>query len=185
MKARAQKENKRICLIKVLAWNINIRLKCKECIYCIDGRCTYEYNRQTMRPVRIGVVLDPYYKRLIKWTDCNPRKEKMAKYASGLTVSSVCKMEVAEAKEILQKYKVSAEDVEIITGMIIEPYFQLSKTCAAGRAYERLVEEVTGKVLATNYLKRLMELHMEEEAKFPFDVLDDDESEEDQDAAER
>ncbi len=37
-------EIKPICLIKVYAWTVKVGLKCKECIYCIGGRCTYEEN---------------------------------------------------------------------------------------------------------------------------------------------
>ncbi len=46
MRAKKQEEIKRICLMKVFAWNIKARLKCKECIYCVGGRCTYEAERE-------------------------------------------------------------------------------------------------------------------------------------------
>lgn len=35
---------------------------------------TEQYSLETMKPVRIGVVMDPYYERSITWTNCNPKK---------------------------------------------------------------------------------------------------------------
>lgn len=92
----------------------------------------------------------------------------MGKYASGLTISDICRLEVEEASGILANYKVSKEETEIITGMIKEAYFQCSKAASSGRALERLVEELTGEEGSKKYFKRYMELMYEEEVKFPF-----------------
>lgn len=99
----------------------------------------------------------------------------MSKYGNGLTINDVCKLEVAEAKEILEKYHVSEEDADTIAGMITEAYFQLSQSTTAGRAIDRLFEEVTGKCIEKEYFKRYMELVAEESQKFPFDAAEENE----------
>lgn len=104
----------------------------------------------------------------------------MGKYGPGLTINDVCKLEVKEAKEILEKYKVSDFDVEAITDMIKEAYYQFSRSATCGRAVERLLEEMTGKK-CQDYFQRYMELNMEEAEKFPFDVDEEDEETFDED----
>lgn len=99
----------------------------------------------------------------------------MSKYGGRLTINDVCKLEVAEAKEILGRYHVSEEDTQTITSMITEAYFQLSESTTAGRAIDRLFEEVTGKRIEKEYFKRYMELGAEESQKFPFDAGEENE----------
>lgn len=99
----------------------------------------------------------------------------MGKYASGLTVNDICKAEVAEVKKILEMYKISAADAELIIGTITEAYFQLNKAFASDRANIRLFEKVVGKHLDVSYFRRFTELYEEEQIKFPFDVPDDNE----------
>jgi arginine decarboxylase-like protein len=97
----------------------------------------------------------------------------MSKYGSGLTINDVCKLEVAEAKEILKKYHVSEEDTQAITDMITEAYFQLSESAAAGRAFGRLFEEVTEKCAEKEYFGRYLALSAEEKQKFPFEACEE------------
>lgn len=97
----------------------------------------------------------------------------MGKYGPGLTINDVCKLEVKEAKEILERYKVSDFDTEAITDMIKEAYYQFSRSNICNRALERLFEEMTGKK-CRDYFQRYMELNMEEAEKAPFDVDDED-----------
>ncbi len=100
----------------------------------------------------------------------------MGKYTGCMTLSQICKAEVREADEILKQYDVSAEDADAIEGMIIEAYFQFSNSEAAGRAYERLLDEVAGvKASDAECFKRWMRIYEEEKAKFPFDIYDDEE----------
>lgn len=102
----------------------------------------------------------------------------MSKYGCGLTINDTCKLEVAEATEILNSYHVSAEDIDTITMMIKEAYFQWSKTAASDRAMERMFNEATGeKASSGEHFQTYMQYVMEEEAKYPFDV---DEGEEDE-----
>lgn len=98
----------------------------------------------------------------------------MAKYGPGLTINDICKLELAEAKEKLQKYKVSKEDTDAITDMIQEAYYQLYRSAISGRALESLLEEITGKK-CKDYFQRYLELSMEEAVKYSFDVDDVDE----------
>lgn len=102
----------------------------------------------------------------------------MSKYGSGLTINDVCKLEIAEAKEILKKYHVSEEDTREITDMITEAYFQLSVSAASGRAFGRLFEEVTGKCAEKEYFGRYLALNAEERQKFPFEACEEREESE-------
>ena len=93
-----------------------------------------------------------------------------------MTLSQICKEELREADEILTRYNVSAADADAIEGMIAEAYFQLSNSEAAGRAYERLLEEIAGiKASGAKYFKEWMRIYEEEKMKFPFDIYDDEE----------
>lgn len=95
----------------------------------------------------------------------------MSKYASGLTLDDVCKLEIEEAKMILEKYNVSDEDKTAITDMIKEACYQLHTSLASGRATERLLEDITGKPVSEN--KTMFQkyiIYMDEEShRFPFD----------------
>ena len=96
-----------------------------------------------------------------------------------MTIAQRCKEELREAGEILKKYKMSEEDVSTIESMIIEPYFQLSNSCAAGRTNERFLDEVAGiKTSDTKHFRRWMTIYEEERMKFPFDIYDDEDEEE-------
>ena len=100
----------------------------------------------------------------------------MSKYGCGLTINETCKLEVAEATEILNSYHVSAEDINAITMMIKEAYFQWNKTAASGRALERMFNEATGeKASSGEHFQTYMMYAMEEEAKYPFDLGEDEE----------
>lgn len=63
------------------------------------------------------------------------------KYYNGSSVKYVCSLECNEAVEILNKYNVSEENKERITGMIKEAYYQLEESFKFGRAAEKLLAE--------------------------------------------
>lgn len=94
----------------------------------------------------------------------------MGKYASGLTVSDICKLELDEVQNILSANRVNEEDAEKILDSIKEAYFQLSKAYTSNRALERLMQKK--KVAYT--LHEYMDCFAKEEEKFPF-VSDDGE----------
>lgn len=103
----------------------------------------------------------------------------MGKYAGCMTIAQRCKAKLGEAGEIFKQYKMSEEDTSTIESMIIEPYFQLSNSCAAGRADERFLDEVAGiKTSDTKHFGRWMTIYEEEKMKFPFDIYDDEDEEE-------
>lgn len=106
----------------------------------------------------------------------------MGKYGSCISINGVCKTAVEEAKEILKPYHVSDEDVKAITDTIEEAYFQLWKSCASGRAQERVFEELhPGFLKEPEFFQKYLQYTMEEEQAMPFDLPDDDDewSEED------
>jgi UTP:GlnB (protein PII) uridylyltransferase len=102
----------------------------------------------------------------------------MSKYASGISLNDVCKLEVEEAENILKKYNVNDEDKIAITDMIKEAYYQLHTSFASCRATERLLEDITGKPVSEN--KTMFQKYIiymgEESHRFPFDC---DEGEDD------
>ncbi len=66
----------------------------------------------------------------------------MAKYCGCLSTSEVCECECEEATEIMQRYHMPEEDIERVTDMIREAYFQLGRSYAHSNAvWEMLVEE--------------------------------------------
>ena len=102
----------------------------------------------------------------------------MGKYCGCMTLSQICKEELREAGEIFKRYKMSEDDTSTIESMIIEAYFQLSNSCAAGRANERFLDEVAGiKTSDTKHFGRWMRIYEEEKMKFPFDIYDDEDEE--------
>lgn len=84
----------------------------------------------------------------------------MAKYGSGLSTNDVCKLELEEMEEVLNKYNVTEEDKNNLMGMLEEAYFQLSQAYASARVLEKHV----CKMDFQTYLKE----RMEEEQKHPF-----------------
>ena len=96
----------------------------------------------------------------------------MGKYGSGLTINDVCKLEVEEAKGILSSYGVSKEDTKTITDMIVEAYFQLTRSNTSNRALESLMVKKGAEYTLNEYMK----CFAEEEQKFPFEI-DDEEAE--------
>lgn len=98
----------------------------------------------------------------------------MSKYGSGLTMQQICRLEVEECKEILKEYNVPASAVEAITDMIEEGWYQAHQACASGRVTERMLQEAS--VDMVEKFPRYMELKMEEDAKFPWEM---DEEEDD------
>ena len=93
----------------------------------------------------------------------------MGKY-SHCTVLEACQMELKELETICAKYHMFDEDIKVLRGMVIAPYFQLNKAFSSGRAMERLYIADSGTMEPDAFLKYL-ELAEEEERKFPF-VLD-------------
>lgn len=88
----------------------------------------------------------------------------MAKYMSGLTIADICKLELKEMNEILEKYNVNAEDKENLNGMLKEAYFQLSESYASARAMEKHID------FSKLTMKQIIDETMKEKMKFPFDV---------------
>lgn len=93
----------------------------------------------------------------------------MSKYGSGLSSVDVCKLELEEMEEILNKYNVSKEDKKELKGMLTEAYFQLSRAYASAR----VLEKHAGNINLQEYMKE----QMEEEQKYPFDIKDDEDGE--------
>ena len=68
----------------------------------------------------------------------------MSKYPGFMTTQNVCKAEVRECKDILKKYKVMDSDVENITDMIKEAYYQLSESYKMSNAIDAYVKDKLG-----------------------------------------
>ena len=96
----------------------------------------------------------------------------MSKYASCVNLNERCKMELEEAKAILDSYSVLEDDRKTILGMIIEPYFQLSEACASARAMDKLF---AGK--RDWSFRQYMDAVLEEQKRYPFDVTLEEEDE--------
>ena len=90
----------------------------------------------------------------------------MGKYGNGLTMTSVCELEVKECEKILSTYNVSAEDIEEITSMIKEGWYQAHQAACSGRVLERMLHETGAKLNLQHY----MELSAEEENRYPWDI---------------
>ena len=98
----------------------------------------------------------------------------MGKYCGCMTVNDRCKSEIAELRDVLERYNVDKADVEIIEDMIIEPYYELNKCFASGRALQRIIEEVMGSEEAEKERFRKYLVYMQEESeKYPFTVKED------------
>lgn len=93
----------------------------------------------------------------------------MSKFDSVMTISRVCKMEVAECEDILMRYQVTEEETEVITGMIKEAYYQLWQCEAGCRALERIIDELGG-LSPEEYFRIYMQLVDEEREKYPLTV---------------
>ena len=63
------------------------------------------------------------------------------KYGNGLSTKDVCQLECEEVEKILSRYNVLKNDVERITGMIKEPYYQLGESFKSANNMERLLAE--------------------------------------------
>jgi hypothetical protein len=103
----------------------------------------------------------------------------MSKYGNGITVSGACRNEIEEATDILNSYRVSTEDIDTITGMIKEAYFELSESMVSGRAMDRIIADEVGEDwLTKERFMTYMQYANEERVKYPFDVDDDEGDEE-------
>ena len=90
----------------------------------------------------------------------------MEKYGNGFTTSDICKFEIKEIQDILEKYDISEEDEARILGAITEAYFKVSQANRSARVMERMLNDAGVKVEMLKYLK----YSKEEEERFPFDV---------------
>lgn len=96
----------------------------------------------------------------------------MGKYGNGFTTSDICKFEIKEIQDILEKYDISEEDEARILGAIKEAYFKVSQANRSARVMERMLNDAGVKVDLVKYLK----YSKEEKEKLPFDVeIDEDE----------
>ena len=93
----------------------------------------------------------------------------MGKYASGLTTASICKLEVKECEKILSTYNVSAEDIEEITSMIKEGWYQAHNMACSGRALEKMVFKTGVYASGVGYLADYMKYEEEERLKVPWE----------------
>lgn len=97
---------------------------------------------------------------------------KMGKYGNGFTTSDICKFEIKEIQDILEKYDISEEDEARILSAIKEAYFKVSQANRSARVMERMLNDAGVKVELLEYLK----YSKEEKEKLPFDVeIDEDE----------
>ena len=94
----------------------------------------------------------------------------MGKYGNGFTTSDICKFEIKEIKDILEKYDVSEEDEMRILSIIREAYFKISQANRSARVMERMLNDAGVKIEMLKYLK----YSKEEEEKLPFDVETDE-----------
>lgn len=78
----------------------------------------------------------------------------MGKYSPCLNIKQVCRLEIEETKAILQNYKVSQNDIDNITDMISNAYFQLNEEKEHSKNYDDAVKEIVG----ANYLDRIHKL---------------------------
>lgn len=90
----------------------------------------------------------------------------MAKYGSGLTTKDCYEMELAELKELLNKYDVPGEAQIQIIDMLTEPYYQLNNAFASGRAMDRIIKELTDD--EKGMFQKYMKYYQEEIQKSPF-----------------
>ena len=94
----------------------------------------------------------------------------MGKYGNGFTTSDICKFEIKEIQDILEKYDISEEDEARILSAIKEAYFKVSQANRSARVMERMLNDAGVKVELLEYLK----YSKEEEEKLPFDVETED-----------
>lgn len=94
----------------------------------------------------------------------------MGKYGNGFTTSDICKFEIKEIQDILEKYDISEEDETQILSAIKEAYFKVSQANRSARVMERMLNDAGVKVDLVEYLK----YSKEEKERFPFDVETED-----------
>lgn len=98
------------------------------------------------------------------------------KYGNGIALKDQYELELAELKEILNKYKVPGEAQMLIMDMITEPYYQLNKSLAGGRALDRIIKELTDD--ETGAFQKYLIYYAEEQERFPFFNAEEEDDEE-------
>lgn len=73
-----------------------------------------------------------------------------------MTTEDVCRAEVEECRGILKKYRVSPEDINVITGMIEQAYCMLSESYRTTNALEAYAKDELGEGWEMDFFDKWM-----------------------------